>query len=388
MTAAGFPDTLVQCAFGSDYTDTTPTWVDLSGFASGFETVIGREPAESSCDPGTARVQVDNTDGEFDPDNASGTYYGQIRPLRRFRIVVTVSGTPYALFTGYTDAWRRTWEGGADASTTEVTATDRFKLLARGKGITTSRVAEDASDRLVALFAALGIGSVDYLINTGASRALVATPYQDENPLQALQDVERSDGGLFYVNGSGVLEYQPVTFRQIGGATRARTSQATFGNDDDPDTIPIEDDVSPAVDDDQMANRVLVTDGAGTVHVQEDTALQDSDGLLELDLGSTLLDPADAPDRAGDVLNLLKNPTPRYDRISVDLLTLTAAQQATVLGLTLSDRVTVAIIPPGQTAGTARDQWIEKIEHDVVMGESWVVTFALSSAGDTATVIP
>lgn len=386
MTAAGFPDVLVQCAFTSDYTDTTPTWEDLSGFAEGFSCELGREGAESSCDPGTLTVTADNTDGELDPDNASGPYYGYLRPLRRTRVVVTVSGTPYALHTGYSDAWRRTWPGGSDSSVTELNSTDRFKLLARGKGITTSRPAESASDRLVALFAALGIGSVDYLINAGTTRTLVATEYEDANPLQALQDVERSDGGLLFVNGSGVIEYQPVTYRQIGGATRARTSQARFGND--ATSIPIEDDVSPAVDDDQMANRVLVTDGAGTVHVQEDTALQDSDGLLELDLGSTLLDPADAPDRAGDVLNLLKNPTLRYDRISVDLLTLTAVQQATVLGLTLSDRVTVAIIPPGQTAGTARDQWIEKIEHDVVMGESWVVTFALSSAGDTATVIP
>lgn len=389
MTAAGFPDVLVQVAFTSQATDTTPSWDDLTGFCFGFETSRGRENADpEQFPPGEAVILLDGTDGEFDPDNGSSPYDGYIRPNRQVRVTATVSATPYVLHTGFADSWRRTWPEGADNSMTELSSTDRFKILAR-KTVTYSASAEDADARVENLLDAAGVSATDMIINTDtyAARTLIAHPYDGDDAFQAAQDAARADGGQMFVNGTGSVVFQTVAFRQVGGNTRARNSQARFGND--ATSLPVGDDLDPTVDDMLMANVVTVTDGAGTVHTSTpDATAEAEDGTLVLDLGATLLDPADAPDRVNDVLNLRKNPTPRYDSLVVDLLTLSSADQATVLGLEISDRITVAVIPPGQAAGTERDQWIESIAHEVEMGRSWMVTFGLSSAGDSVTVIP
>lgn len=391
MTAAGFPDLLAQVAFTSQATDTTPTWVDLSGRVAGLQTTRGRQSELTVCNPGTAVAQLDNTDNELDADNPSGTWYGYIRPNRKVRYTATVGGTPYVLHTGYADAFPRSWPGGAGEQRVALSSTDRFKILARRK-VTYTGAAEDADVRVDGLLDAAGVGSVDRIVNadTFAARALVAHKYVAEDALQSVQDAARSDGGQLFVDGSGSVVFQTVKFRQSGGNTRARTSQARFGND--ATSIPVEDDLNPTVDDTLMANRVLVGDGtsAGTVHVAQDTTAQAEDELLELDLGSTLLAATDAADRAADVLALRKDPITRVESLTVNLLTLSTAEQQAVLGLEISDRVTVAVIPPGLSSGTERDQWVESITHNVnIAGQpSWTVTFGLSAADGSATVIP
>jgi hypothetical protein len=390
MTAAGFPNLLVQIAFTTAYNDTTPTWVDVSQYVRGFSTQRGRPNEFSLCEPGTLSLELRNDDLRFDPENTSGPYYGYIRPMRRVRVGATVSSTYYSIFTGFVDAFSQGWENGSRCVTT-VTATDRFKILARQTDPTlNSRPDEYADVRLTALLQHAGIGSADRSINpeTLTARSVATHDYDGENLLQALQDIALADGGMLYMTALGLVRYQTVTYRQIGGATRARTSQARFGND--ATAIPVDATITRAVDDSLMANKVTVTDGNGEVQTAEDTTARGDDGLLELDLGSTLLLTSDAADRVADLLALRKNPTPRFATMPVDLLTQTTADQATVLGLDFSDRLTLAIIPPGHTTGAARDQWVESIAHDVqIVGDpSWRVSFGLSSAGDAAVAIP
>jgi hypothetical protein len=309
------------------------------------------------------------------------------------RVVATVGSTPYPLFTGYSGKFSRGFDG---LPTAGVSGTDRFKILAKQRSNCTS-VDETAAARLTRLLSTSGpsggaiLSSTEYSINAGAfaTRNVANYDYIDFNVLQALQDVENADGGLLFVDGSGVLIYQSVKYRQVSGATRARTSQARLGND--ATSILIEPAVEPRVDESLMANYIDVTDCNGTPAFAQDTTQQGTDGLLTASLGGTLLLATDAQDRVNDDLALRKNPTERYEQVEIDLLACTTTEQATVLGLELSDRVSVAIIQAGLTSGTARDQWIEGISHDVqISGDSpsWKVTFLLSSCGDAATVIP
>lgn len=386
----GFPTLLVQIAFTTAYNDTTPVWVDVTGYTESVSTKTGRPSELSNAEPGTVTVALNNTDGRFDPDNASGPYAGYVRPLRRIRIGATANGTYYPMFTGFVDSFVKTWPNGADHSITTVTATDRFKLLARRFDTFNSRPDEFADVRITALLQHSGIGAADRIINAAslAARTVATYDYDGTNLLQELQDAAFADGGLLFMDGYGRIVFQTVKYRQIGGATRARTSQVRFGND--PISIPVESDLDPRVDDTLMANKVTVTDCNGEVQMAQDTALATTDGPLDLDLGGTLLLTADAQDRVADMLALRKNPTVRYNSVSVNLLTLSAVNQEKVLARELSDRLTLAVIPPGLASGTARDQWIEGVAHDVtVTGDaSWKTTFLLSSAGDAVTVIP
>ena len=127
-----------------------------------------------------------------------------------------------------------------------------------------------------------------------------------------------------------------------------------------PTSIPAEADIEPRIDENLMANYVSVTDCNGEVKFAEDATAEGLDSILDADLGGTLLLASDAQDRVNDELALRKSPSERFERVTVNLLACTTAEQATVLGLEISDRVTIAIIQAGlaatgNTRSTGRD---------------------------------
>jgi hypothetical protein len=391
VSAAGFPDLLVQIAFASAYNDTTPDWVDVTGYCQSLNGQRGRQDERSICEPGAYQMVLRNTDGIFNPDNSAGTYYGQLRPNKRVRIGATILSTYYPIFTGWTEAFHLS----PDQQTCTVTAVDRFGLLSRQKDTLNSRPDEYADVRITALLQHFGIGSADRDINADAlaARTLATHDYEDVFMLDALQNAAVGDGGLLFMDVWGLVNYQTVRFRQAGGGGAAMTSQATFCNDDPSMTgIPVQGDLTPKVDRSLMANRVTITDCNGDEAMAEDTALQAAgDGLMELELGDSLLLASDAQDRVDDELALRKNPIPRVEQMTVDVLACEDTQQALVLERELSDRITLAIIPPGLTSGTSRDQFVEGVGHDIqIVGDSpsWTATFRMSSTGDAAVEIP
>lgn len=390
MTWPG-PALLVQIAFTSDYNDTTPTWVDVTGDVESLEVdACGRADEREVPQAGTCTVVLKDPQGDYDADHAGSPYAGYLRPRRRIRVGATANGTYYPMFTGFVKSFRGSWATGRRTCT--VTAADRFDFLVRQTDTLNSRPDEDADVRITALLQHAGIGSGDRDINpdTFAARTIATIDYEDGTPLLgSLLDAAFWDGGMLFMDGWGIIRFQTVKYRQIGGATRARTSQARFGND--ATSIGAEADIDPQVGDSLMAAKVTITDCDGEPYFAEDTSLQGTDGPLVLDLGGSMLLAADAQDRVNDMLALRKNPTSRYDHVTIDVLTLPAVDQEKVLARENSDRITIAIIPPELSSGTERDQWIEKVAHSVqVIGDSpkWEATFSVSSAGDAVTVIP
>jgi hypothetical protein len=390
----GFADFDVLVAFTTPYSSGSASWDDLTSRCASFSCNYGRTDADEVCGPGSGSAMFDNTDGELDPDNTSSAFYGYIRPNRRTRFQVTFGSNLYYLHSGYADSWTRTWPGGAILSGTALASTDRMKFLAKRTN-TGSTVQEQADDRLVAI---LENGGVDVIVPSGSRsinadgyncRTLVAHPYDGTDTLSNCQDVARADGGAFYVDGQGKVIFQSTRYRTDNA--RSTTSQATFGNTGSAGVIEVEDDIDPTVDDTIMTNRVLVTDGENpaVTHVAEDTTAQGEDGVLELDLGNTLLRGLDAPDRAADVLLLRKDPRPRYDSITVDMLTQDATTQELLCGLQISDRVTLAIDPLGGGTAMSRDQYVEGIAHAVdFQNPSWKLTLNLSGAYGGSRVLP
>lgn len=389
-----FPTTNVLVAFTTPYSSSTASWDELNDRCMSFTCNYGRSDADEVCNPGEASIVLDNTDGELDPDNTGGSFYGYIRPQRRTRLQAVISGTTYYLHSGYADSWTRTWPEGSDVSATLLESTDRMKILAKRKN-TGPTVQEQADVRLIAILD--NGGGANVIVPSGsrsinadgyACRTLHAHTYDGGDTLTNCQDVARADGGAFYVDGQGKVIFQSTRYRTDN--TRSTTSQATFGNTETTGVIPIEDDLDPTVDDTIMANRVLVGDYNGKIYVAQNATFQGLDSVLEIDLGTTLLRSLDAPDRAADVLLLRKDPRPRYDSFTVDLLPLSAADQAKVLGLQISDRVTLELDPPGGGTAMSRDQYIEGIAHDANFADDlhWYVTFNVSGAYGGARRLP
>lgn len=375
-------DLQVLIAFTTPALSGTPSWEDVTDYVLAFNTHRGRDDELAVIQPGTCTVVLDCSDGRFDPDNTSGPYYGDLRPMRRLRIVAQADSlsSPLAVWDGYVDSWTRTWPEGTDFSVTTVEATDRFKVLARRTN-TGSTVAEDAEARVLAILENGGtpneiIGAAYRNINPGgyATRDLVAYDYDEVNTLQALNDVALSDGGAMFMDAYGVFTFQGTRYRTDNAAATA--SNGTFGNT--PTAIPVENDLDPTVSDSIMANYVTVTCGDGSVDVAQDAASIAEDGLLVLDIGNTLLNPADGPDRAADVLLLRKDPRPRFRSVTVDCTTSDDAMTQ-ALEREISDRITIALVPPGAEQGYSRGQYVEAISHDVsVTNRTWLTTFSVS----------
>jgi hypothetical protein len=393
----------VLIAFTTPALSGTPSWADVTGDVLAFTTSRGRSDELAVIQPGTATIVLDNLSGDYEPDNTGGPYYGDLRPMRRVRISAqATSGSAMTpVWDGYVDSWTVTTpNGGPSPRICTVECTDRFKVLARRTNTGTT-VQEFAEDRVLAI---LENGGVDPIIasayrniNPGgyATRTVVAYVYDKVNTLTALNDVALSDGGAMFMDAVGVFTFQGTRYRTDN--TRATTSQGTFGNTDT--AIPVEGDLNASVSDDIMANRVTVTcgngvdgegdDGTFRVAFAEDTASIAEDGLLELDIGNTLLRALDGPDRAADVLLLRKDPRPRYSSVTVDWTTSDEAMTQ-ALEREISDRITIAFIPPGASQGYSRDQYVEAISHDVSVTEgTWLTTFSVSGGyGGSAVIYP
>jgi len=103
------------------------TWTDVSTYCRSASTNIGRNREVDQFDAGTASVTLDNSDRRFDPENVAGPYYGKLVPNVPIRVRTAASG---ALFYGYVDKWPQEYTIPTRA-TTNITATDAFKRLAR-----------------------------------------------------------------------------------------------------------------------------------------------------------------------------------------------------------------------------------------------------------------
>lgn len=62
-------------------------WVELTSQVFEWATKFGTEDEFTQPGAGTADLWLDNSDGDFDPDNTTGPYYGDLQPFMWFRIL-------------------------------------------------------------------------------------------------------------------------------------------------------------------------------------------------------------------------------------------------------------------------------------------------------------
>lgn len=107
-----WPALVHEAGFGVDPNDPTAveSWTDVTSRVTAFTTRRGRDYELARTEAGEAEVRLNNWDGRFDPLNASGTYYPNIRIITPYRIRATWNGQLYRLFTGHVERWPQKWE--------------------------------------------------------------------------------------------------------------------------------------------------------------------------------------------------------------------------------------------------------------------------------------
>lgn len=134
------PSIKVEIGFASKPRDDVQTWTDVSTYLrQQISWYHGRADAEGRVDAGQATLTLDNRDRRFDPQNAAGPYYANLK-ARRLRITVNYAGSVLVVHEGTIQGWPPDRRPGGTRSYVTITSVDDFDPLNR-KMISSSNAA-------------------------------------------------------------------------------------------------------------------------------------------------------------------------------------------------------------------------------------------------------
>lgn len=118
----------VFAAFDGRPTDPAHLWTEISADVRNITFERGRQHELDRMEAGTATFLIDNTSGDYSPDNTLSPYYPYVRPMVPIRVIAEYDGTPYDEWFGYVDTWAITFPGQKD-NLVEAEASDLFTIL-------------------------------------------------------------------------------------------------------------------------------------------------------------------------------------------------------------------------------------------------------------------
>lgn len=365
------PTLTVEIAFTTDPWS-TPTWTDVSTYAESVSVRRGKARVLDNQQAGTCSVTLDNSDGRFDPSNASGPYYPNVLPMRRIRIRATYSATVYGLFSGFIESWPQPY-GGIALAHTSISGVDAFKVLNLQK-VTATYSQELSSDRVTDVLDDLGWPAADRSIDTGNTTVQASTLAAD-NPLSHLLTVGESENGLLYIDRDGKLRLISRG-NLVGGLLD--TTNYTFG--EAPSEKTYEDDVVVTYDDADIWNEISVSSQGVTTQVSSDATSQAQ--YLKRDLSKTgllLTSTTEQKAYADFLLASYKDPALRVDRITFKTPT---SFWDRVLDRDLGAKVLVNRDPPGG-GSISQPSYVEGIQWDIDENE-WRCSWNLAATSRRA----
>jgi len=387
-----------EIAFDSDPLDSSQTFTDVSSFLRGFKISRGRASNLSQFQPGTALIQLDNSDNRFSPNQTthffdSSNNRTKVQPLKRIRIKAAQGGTTYTLFHGFVESFPVNYGLQGQDSTTNIKAVDVFKLLNNatldsvgwklGTSLLgqTTRLAFGQAQELSSIRAANILNSFGYTnqaISTGQLQ--VQTQSTTDTLLAALQAVERAENGTFFIAANGNATFRDRNFR----LTNTTTPDATFGQGGS--DLPYTDIVS-SYDDTKIINTVLFTRTGGS----QQSAVSD-DSVQRFGTHS-LTQSGRLNIQDSDVLSIAKQKVVENDIPQTSVRTLIFRPQsdtsiwAKALGLDIGAFVKTNVLTPSGTT-ESYDLFIENIQHSVdARSKTWTWKIGLSPAETGAWIL-
>jgi hypothetical protein len=337
----------------------------------------GRNRILTNFEAGTATVTINDPDSDFNPQNTASPYYGKLLPLRKIRIYAdTVLGaTTYriGLFSGYINSFDTSfYQGVQQTSTVTLQCTDGFRLLnnvstgtAPVAGCTAGQL---SGARINSLLDFAGFPNSLRSIDVGDS-TMQADPGGNRGILQAIQTVEQSEFGAFFISRQGearfldrtdVSELADVSVRNYTdvptGSTDLTYTNLDFAFDDqlilnDVTVTRYDDNIGPALP--QTA-----TDAA-SIATYFTKSGQRSDILVQTDQESL--------DQANTLLAARKNSQIRIDSMSLNLATGTEFETLVNLGMDIYTLINITKTLSGGSTIT-RELFVQGVQHDVRPG--------------------
>lgn len=222
-------------------------------------------------------------------------------------------------------------------------------------------------------YANLPLGTLDTSLTNAAF-----TDITGKSASEALLQVADAEMGLLFTDGSGNLTFH--NRNKVAAKTTPDLTQAA---------IQLAEDTAFVTDMQGVLNYYEVTAvGTSVTQVARDTTSETNHGRYPGSANYLVQTDAEALDRGNWVINTHKEPGPRAGTLSVDLLSMTAAEQASWLAVEPNHWIRVTGLPSQTPGGTTVDFIVQGFGDTLQAGDNsanWVLTL---NVADKATVYP
>ena len=341
--------------------DTASDVVDVSNITLRASIRRGRNRILNKFEAGSATVVLEDTNGDWVPTNTSSPYYGKLLPLRKIRIWADYNSVRYYLYSGYITSYDTNFQVGVESvSTVTLQCVDAFRLFSN---ISISTVAgtsagQTTGARMNNLLDVPSFPLSQRVIDTGDS-TVQADPGSERDLLNALQVIENSEFGGFYIDPEG-----NATF--LSRDTLAQKADQTATDFADDGTGISYQTIDFAYDDTLIFNDVTVNREGGIAQTVQDTSSIETyfihSGKRE---GLLIESDAESLDQATMILQSRKDAIFRIDSIGLNLSD-DAETARIVAGLSLDifDLVDITKSTPGAGSVTL-ELFVQGIQHDI-----------------------
>ena len=349
--------------------DSASLIVDVSNVVDTITTRRGRSAQADEFQTGTLTLRIVDQNGDFNPQNPSSPYFGNLTPMRKVAISATYNSITYPIFSGFITSYTTTTPRNAnDVAYTTITAVDAFRLAQNAQISTvTGAVAQLSGARVNKLLDQIAWPVTMRDVDAGLT-ILQSDPGTARTTLAALTTVANSEYGAIYVgkNGYFVFQDRSVTAGSVGGTPVVFNDNGTeigYAN------------AVWRLDDTLVFNQANVTRTGGTVQSATNQASIDKYFAHTYNQQDLLMaTDADALNYAQAYVASRAETSIRCDAIELDLYTdnydagITAA-----LDLDFFDPVTVTTNQPGGSTLTKTLQ-VFGVEHQI-RPDRWRTTF-------------
>jgi hypothetical protein len=199
--------------------DSASVIVDVSAQVANIDFKRGRNPTANQFQTGQLTMKINDQNGDFNPQNASGPYYSLLSPMRKVYISADYAGTNYPLFAGYITSYTTTTpKFTGDIVYTTITAVDGFRLMQNAQitSVTGATAGQLSGTRINALLDQISWPSSMRTISAG-STTMQADPGTARTSLTAMQTIETSEYGAFYIgpNGNAIFKSRQEAVKSV-----------------------------------------------------------------------------------------------------------------------------------------------------------------------------
>ncbi|MFZ9893515.1 MAG: hypothetical protein ACO3FO_07040, partial [Candidatus Nanopelagicaceae bacterium] len=370
---------LLDLSDGVTFNETSADCYDISDIVITANTRRGRSRQLDKIEAGYAVITVIDENGDFNPDNTASPYYGKLKPGNKIRLYPdyddgTGSFRYPDIFTGYVFNYKINFSMGVNqANQITIEAYDAFKIF-NSVSITdvTNSTTGDSSDERIGQILDLQQINWPAALRTFETSALSLADDQGDlrTVLDAIRQVEDTEVGLVFVDGSGEVQFKNRTTAN----TQPDYNDAYKFSDNGIETS--YNDLRLTQNDDILINRVTVKSFNNSTEVTVyDTTSETTYFTRSAERANVLLtSTTDLTGVANQLLANYKDSSLQIDRIVLNLSEYEQIDRV-IAGLYFDIFFIPLYIEKTLSGNTTINRlgWIQGVNHDITPN-SWLVT--------------